>query len=738
MELIDSAFRESAEHGFPVVARSSPDHIDDERLRGIFRSQLASRHVDLTARRMRERGLGYYTIGSSGHEGNAAVASALRVTDPALLHYRSGAFYAERARLYNDEATAEADRIDATHDMMLGMVAAAADPISGGRHKVFGRAELAIIPQTSTIASHLPRAVGVAMAIRHAVKLGIAGAWPSDAVAVASLGDASMNHSTAVGALNAAAQAAYRGVPLPLLVVCEDNGIGISVPTPDGWIRHAWEGRPGIRYFSADGTDAVEAFRVASEAAAWARERRRPALLHLSTVRFLSHAGADVESAYRSRSSILADLERDPLVRTASHLVARSLATPRSIAEDYERAAAHAERTAAEVARLPKLVSTRQIMAPLSRPRRSVVARAAAREPDEQQRRHAFGGTLPEEEGPMTLAAAINRALTDVLVQQPHALVFGEDVGKKGGVYGVTRGLQKRFGPGRVFDTILDEQTILGLALGAGVSGLLPIPEIQYLAYLHNAEDQLRGEAASQAFFSAGRFTNPMVVRIAGLGYQKGFGGHFHNDNSVSVLRDIPGIVIASPASPSDAAEMIRTCVAAASTSGTVCVIVEPIARYHTRELEPGDEAFLERYTAPARWSESHVAIGEGRVLGSGTDITIATYANGVYLSRRAQARLAAEGISVRIVDLRWLAPLPVRLVAAEAAATGRLLVVDETRESGGVGEGVVAGVVAAGFQGEIRRIAGCDTFIPLGDAAERVLVSEDDIVRAVRSMLQG
>src|SRR6185312_4114851 len=113
----------------------------------------------------------------------------------------------------------------------------------------------------------------------------------------------------------------------------------------------------------------------------------------------------------------------------------------------------------------------------------------------------------------------------DVLVSYPQSLVFGEDVGRKGGVYGVTRGLARRFGAGRVFDTLLDEQSILGVALGAGVSGLLPVPEIQYLAYLHNAEDQLRGEAASLSFFSNGSYRNPLVVRVAGLAYQKGFGG---------------------------------------------------------------------------------------------------------------------------------------------------------------------------------------------------------------------
>ena len=187
----------------------------------------------------------------------------------------------------------------------------------------------------------------------------------------------------------------------------------------------------------------------------------------------------------------------------------------------------------------------------------------------------------------LTLAQAVNRALADILASYPEALVFGEDVARKGGVYGVTRGLQKKFGATRVFDTLLDEQAILGLALGAGVSGLLPIPEIQYLAYLHNAADQIRGEAATLQFFSQRAYRNPMVVRVAGYGYQKGFGGHFHNDDAIAALRDIPGIVVATPSRPDDAAGMLRTCAAAARASGVVCVFVEPIALYHTRDLTP-------------------------------------------------------------------------------------------------------------------------------------------------------
>src|SRR5262245_66191939 len=134
-----------------------------DRLLELFDSQLGSRHLDLAARDLQAQGKGFYTIGSAGHEGNAAVAAALRPTDPALLHYRSGAFYVARAR----QASGVTDPI---RDVLLGVAAAAAEPISGGRHKVFGHAGLNVIPQTSTIASHLPRAVGIAFAIERSRK----------------------------------------------------------------------------------------------------------------------------------------------------------------------------------------------------------------------------------------------------------------------------------------------------------------------------------------------------------------------------------------------------------------------------------------------------------------------------------------------------------------------------------------------------------------------------------------
>jgi 2-oxoisovalerate dehydrogenase E1 component len=701
-----------------------------ERCLELFDAQLASRHLDVAARWLRARGAGFYTIGSAGHEGNAGVAAALRFTDPALLHYRSGGFYLARAAQANP-------RHDGVRDVLLGLAAAASDPISGGRHKVFGNADLHVVPQTSTIASHLPRAVGLAFALPRAARLGASTRWPPDSVVVTSLGDASVNHSTALGALNTAAHCAYQRLPLPLLVVCEDNGLGISVRTPSGWVTAANSKRPGIRYFHADGCDLAETYDTALAAAQWVRERRSPAFLHLSMIRLGGHAGADPETTYRDAKEMTADLDRDPLLGTARLLIDAGLLSPGEVLARFEKSRAHVLAQAQEVAGSPRLASAAQVMAPLA-PRNPAAVRAGAViAAAHDQRNVVFSGRLPESAGPLTLAQSINATLTDSLLTRRGMLVFGEDVARRGGVYGVTRGLLTRFGAGRVFDTVLDEQSILGLALGAGLAGLLPVPEIQYLAYLHNAADQLRGEAATLPFFSQGRFRNPMVVRIAGLAYQ-GFGGHFHNENTVASLRDIPGLVIAAPARPDDAAAMLRTCLASAHADGSVCVFLEPIALYHTRDLyAAGDGGWRAQYAPPEQWRDQVVPIGQARTHGNGADLTIVTFGNGLWLSLRAASRLAAEGIGCRVLDLRWLAPLPAEDLLREAQATGRVLVADETRRTGGVSEAVLTCLADNGFVGRVARVTSEDSFVPLGDAAAAVLLSQAAIETAARELVR-
>lgn len=700
----------------------------------LFESQIVSRHLDLMARELRKQDRGYYTIGSSGHEGNAVLGRVTRHTDPAFVHYRSGAFVVERARQLPGQ--------DSIRDTLLGMMAATADPTAGGRHKVWGSGPLWILPQTSTIGSHPPKAVGAAIAFERAKKLADLPAdapfrrLPADAIMVCTFGDASVNHSVAQGAFNSAGWSAYQRIPVPLLFVCEDNSIGISVRTPGGWIEATMNRRPGIEYFACDGLDLGDAFAVASRAVAYVRETRRPAFLHMHTVRLLGHAGSDVETEYRSLADIEAWEAKDPLLASARLIVENGLMTGVEVGELYERVRARVKAAADAIGVPARLTTAEEILKPLAPLHANLVQAEATRTISREARVARWGGEakLPENQPPRHLAVNLNRALHDLLAKYPESLVFGEDVAQKGGVYHVTTGLHAKFGPGRVFNTLLDETTILGLAIGAGHMGLLPIPEIQYLAYVHNAIDQIRGEACSCQFFSNGQYRNPMVVRINSLGYQKGFGGHFHNDNSFAALRDIPGLVIAVPARGDDAARMLRTCAALAKIDGRVVAFLEPIALYMTKDLHaPGDGEWNFAYPPP----EEAIAVGEGRVyFENAADLTILTFGNGLYMSLRA-ARVLAEkhGIQPRIVDLRWISPLNESLIAAQAAATGAAVVVDEGRRSGGVSEAILAVIHERCPEVAAARVVGLDTYIPLGPAANVVLPGEEDIVAAVREV---
>ena len=283
---------------------------------------------------------------------------------------------------------------------------------------MFGHHDLAVIPQTSTIASHLPRALGVAFAIGRARRLGVASTWPADAIAVCSFGDASANHSTAQGAINAACYTAHSGLPVPLLFLCEDNGRGISVPTPSGWIEASFAGRPSLRYAQVDGTDPVGVHAVTRELADHVRASGRPALIHLRTVRYMGHAGTDVESGYRSIASIRADYRLDPILATARTLVESGARSPAELVDEYLTIREHVRKVALDLAREPTLLTATEVAGPLSPRRPDVVTATAVRRLDIDRRRDAFGGTLPESEGALTLAESINRALADVLVSE--------------------------------------------------------------------------------------------------------------------------------------------------------------------------------------------------------------------------------------------------------------------------------------------------------------------------------
>jgi len=733
-EICDVNFQEFVQdwNGTVAVKPPPPDQpilpgsaLDARGFMELFESQLISRHLDLMARVLRVQNKVFYTIGSSGHEGNAMLARLTRHTDPAFLHYRSGGFMAERFR--------KLPGMDPVMDAALSFAASKDDPASGGRHKVWGSKPLWVLPQTSTIASHLPKALGTALAIEQVGRIRQPLPIPDDSIVICSFGDASSNHASAQTAFNTAAWSAYQRLPVPILFVCEDNGIGISVKTPDGWIARNFSNRQDMDYFSADGLDLAEGYAEVQRAVEHCRATRRPTFLHLRTVRLMGHAGTDFELEWRNISELCAVEACDPLLRSAAIALESGVLDKQAILELYESIRARCFAAADKAGQQPKLTTLEDVIAPLAPYTPDAVHAEATRPAPADVRAGIFGGPdrLPETSSPRHLAIQINTALHDLMGKYPQSLLFGEDVAQKGGVYTVTKGLYKAFGGSRVFNTLLDETSILGLAQGFANLGLLPIPEIQYLAYFHNACDQIRGEAASLQFFSNGQYRNPMLVRIASLGYQRGFGGHFHNDNSIAALRDIPGLVIGCPSRGDDAAMMLRTLAALAKVDGRVCAFLEPIALYMSKDLyEPGDGGWLTHYPAP----DQALILGEERVYcPEARDCVIFTFGNGVPMSLRAARTIAAQsGWQVRVVDLRWLLPLNDSAIARHARECARILVVDEGRRSAGVGEGIITAIVESGLGDKpLRRVVGADTFTPLAGAALLVLPSEDGIVAA-------
>lgn len=698
----------------------------------LFETQVMSRHLDLQSRIMQKKGQSFYTIGSSGHEGNAAYAKAFKPTDMAFLHYRSGAFVIQRSKQVPGQTP--------IYDMLLSFAASKDDPTSGGRHKVLGSKALSIPPQTSTIASHLPKAMGAAYSVPLAKRLAFEGKIPEDSIIICNFGDASSNHSTTQGALNSTAWAAYQSIPMPIIYICEDNGIGISTATPEGWIAANYQNRAGLNYLYCDGLNLLDTYQKAKQAEKLARNQGKPVFFHMRTVRILGHAGSDAEFVYRKVSDIEATEFQDPLLHSARILLENNILDKEEIISIYENIEARIALVAQVAASKAKLETAEQV-------KQCIVPPALDRKQSEihrqlitdSQRAQLFSHEKHNINKKQHLAKLLNWALLDLMAENKNMVMCGEDIAKKGGVYNVTAKLCERFGKNRVINTLLDEQSILGLAIGMAHNGFLPVPEIQFLAYVHNAEDQIRGEAATLPFFSNGQFTNPMVIRIAGLAYQKGFGGHFHNDNSFAVFRDIPGLILACPSNGADAVEMMRTSIKLAREQQRLVVFLEPIALYMTKDLHQAEDGlWTSEYVLPdqSQTSETNQKIS---VFGQGEEVCIISYGNGYYLSRQAEKILQEQGVFCRIIDLRWLAPLDEQGIIAQANLCEHVLIVDECRQTGSISEALftlLAESKTANQTLKISRITAQDSFIPLGGAAYHVLPSTQQIVDEVLALV--
>jgi 2-oxoisovalerate dehydrogenase E1 component len=482
---------------------------------------------------------------------------------------------------------------------------------------------------------------------------------------------------------------------LPMLFYIEDNGLGISVrsdfQTPGANIAANLASFANLLVRDGDGCDPAEASRLLSETVDHVRSGRGPALVRLTVPRLSSHSGPDNQKGYRTDAEIADDAKRDPLPRLKKFLV------PDKLSADDWRAVENEVKRDVDTG----LVAARARPAPdPTRVKRFLFAEIehAGDTPamgglSDKEIKKLGGSEKAKESGdPLRLAEAIRKTLRRELEVNPKLLVFGEDVGRKGGVHLVTEGLQREFGESRVFDTSLSEEGIIGRAVGRAISGLMPVAEIQFRKYADPAHEQLNN-CGTMRWRTANRFAAPIVVRMPG-GFGKDVGDPWHSLSGEVLWAHNYGWQVAYPSNSADAVGLLRSAMRGKNPTiffehRSLLMTSDGSARY------PGDDYML--------------PFGQGARLREGTDITVVTWGAMVHRVLPAADRFKGK---VDVIDLRTVSPWDRAMVLASVEKTGRCLIVHEDN-------------ITAGFGAEIAAVVAKEVFWRLDAPVDRLAVED-------------
>jgi 2-oxoisovalerate dehydrogenase E1 component len=551
------------------------------------------------------------------------------------------------------------------------------------------KAGACVLPVCGGVGTQYTPAVGWAQSLRYRRKQ-LGDKACENSIAVAHGGEASTATNGFWAALNIATTER-----LPFLFYIEDNGYGISVTsehqTPGGNIARNLKSFGGLRVLEGDGSDPMAAAALIQDAVAGVRSGDGPALLRLVVPRLSGHSGQDTQT-YKSTEEIAAEVARDPLTRLRSQLVPQIIS-----AADWDLEISQARMRVAEA--LAKVERRPQ-------PNPKLIERHVYSEahPDgsldlQQQGGLRAAGFVPpagteraEPNGPrINLVTAVRRTLEHELATNPRVLIFGEDVGRKGGVHAVTLGLQDRFGVDRVFDTSLSEEGIIGRAVGMAAAGLMPVPEIQFRKYADPAAEQLN-DCGTMRWRTMNRFATPMVVRIPGGFFKCGDPWHSQS-NEVQWLHGI-GWRLAMPSNAQDAVGLLRS-----ALRGN-----DPTIFFEHRSLLDGSWA-----RRPYPGDEFVVPFGKASRLREGSELTLVTW--GAMVERCEQA-IDASGKSVELLDLRTLSPWDRAATLASVQKTRRCLIVHEDN-------------ITAGFGSEIAAVLAKQAFFDLDAPIERLAMPD-------------
>ena len=603
---------------------------------------------------------------------------------------------------YRDLLTGYAAGISVDEIIMNGL-SKAADVASGGRHMSnhISKPSIRIQNVSSATGNHALHAVGVARAAKR---------YGGDEIAFASFGDSAASEGYVFEAMAGAARER-----LPVIFVIQNNKFGISVPINEGSVSPCvadnFSGLLNLKIVKSDGTNVFDSWRGMQMSLDYVRSGGGPALLHADCVRIHSHSNSDRQDLYRSKEEIEEAQRHDPLVRFRAYLIKEEVFSEAEIREIEDANQRQLEEVCAKVEPLPDpdpgtatlYVIPDEVIPP------DVVT--APDSPSVQQ---------------ISLREAINETLKEEFRRNPHTFLWGQDVASKnkGGVFNVTKGMQQEFGIERVFNAPIAEDFIVGTANGFSryrEDIRVCIEAAQFADYVWPAMEQII-ECSHEYYRSNGQFVPNIVMRLASGGYIGG--GLYHSQNLEAVFTSLPGLRVAIPAFADDAVGMLR----AAFRNRGVTFFLEPKFLYNQ---------FFAK--APNPGSSFYVPFGKARVRHEGTDLTLVSYGTTVHWGLRAAAKLADEGVSVEVIDLRSLSPWDKDAVITSVKKTGRLLVVHEDKQTGGFGAEVGSYVAENAFpylDAPVCRLGSEDTPVPFSRILEAaVLVQESDVYEAAKRL---
>jgi 2-oxoisovalerate dehydrogenase E1 component len=695
-----------------------------------FRLACTSRALDDREITLQKQSRVFFQISGAGHEILLlALARSLRPSYDWFFPY------------YRDQALCLALGVT-PRDILLQAVGSADDPSSGGRQMPshWGSKPLNIVSQTSPTGSQCLPAVGCAEAARYIAPRKLVGCTAyGDEVTYVSLGEGATSEGEFWESLNTACR-----LHLPVLFLVADNGYAISVRAADqapAPISELVRGFRGLAITKVDGTDYFTSRQKGADAIARVRAAEGPGLIHATVTRPYSHSSQDTQAKYRSAEELLEEASHDPILRFEHQLIRGGVFS----SEEADEIRQEARRYVAEMAK--------EALA-CARPDPATVTHGVVRIPDlpDPELRHpgaaASAGAVTRQAafhlsdpmgGPairgeaVGMGDAIRLTLTELMGLDERVRVFGEDVADapedvlqvvegKGGVFGTTHGLQKTFGIARCYNTPLAEANIVGRGIGQALRGLRPCAEIQFFDYIWPAMHQIRAEAATTRWRSQGEFTVPLVIRCAIGGYVHG--SLWHSQSGESIFAHIPGLIVMFPSRARDAVGLLR---AAFRCEDPVLFLEHKHLLRQKYAMDPYPEA---GFVLPP---------GKAACVRQGRDLSIVTWGAMVQKSLDAAERLAGEGTSVEVIDLRTIMPWDHDAVAETVARTSKLLVVHEDVLTGGFGGEVAAWAADhcySDLDGPIRRIGATDTFVAYEPTLEQAILPQvEDIERAAREL---